>query len=129
MRPSPQAWITSKGALGDEWPREGMTLEDGRVECAWHEEEFKTRASFTYAVMSPDETRELGCVYIVPSMRVGFDAQVLLWVKRSEYEKGLDQQLFDVVKKWIAEAWPFIHVAYPGREMSWGEWKQIPYKY
>jgi len=38
-----------------------------------------------------------------------------MWVRKSEFEKGLDPILFKTVKKWIQEKWPFKKVAYPGR--------------
>ena len=43
-----------------------------------HEEEFERRSSFDYAVMAPDESRLLGCVYIDPATKAGFDAEAHL---------------------------------------------------
>ncbi len=40
---------------GGDWPPAGLTLEDDRIDLAWHQREFERRSSFAYAVMAPDE--------------------------------------------------------------------------
>jgi hypothetical protein len=40
-------------------------------------------------------------------------------------DKGLDAILFNSVKEWIEKDWPFKKVAYPGREISWENWKTL----
>jgi hypothetical protein len=42
-----------------------------------------------------------------------------MWVRASVVAEGLDDDLFATVKKWLADVWPFDHVAYPGRDMTW----------
>ena len=64
-------------------------------------------------MMSLDEERCLGCVYIYPSETA--DADVFMWVRKEAYET-LDGDRFDRVQRWIAEEWPFENVSYPGRE-------------
>jgi hypothetical protein len=103
-------------ALGYEWPREGFTLEENLADLEQHQREFLGREAFAYTVVSPDESRVLGCVYINPGKQEGEDARIWMWVRESEYEKGLDPILFKEVKKWIDQAWPFRKVSYPGRE-------------
>ena len=49
-----------------------------------------------------------------------------LWVRQSEFEKGLDPVLFQAVKQWIANDWPFENVAFPGREIDWDSWEALP---
>ena len=51
---------------------------------------------------------------------------VMLWVRASELESGLDQDLFVAVKTWVAEVWPFTRVACPGRDISVADWKTLP---
>ena len=94
------------------WP-EGLTLEQDLIDLGWHQKEFQKRSSFAFTVMSPDEERCLGCVYIYPSETA--DADVFMWVRQEEYE-ALDRDLFDNVRRWVAEEWPFENVRYPGRE-------------
>ena len=98
------------------WPHEDLTVEQDRKDLRWHEEEFERRSSFDYAVMAPDESRLLGCVYIDPATEAGFDAEVHLWVRASEAGTGLEEQLDQTVRRWVADRWPFRRVAYPGRE-------------
>lgn len=98
-----------------EWPREGFTLEENRADLERHQREFLNREAFAYTVVSLDESRVLGCVYINPSEDPEVDAEVRMWVRLREYERGLDLILFRAVKEWLEDAWPFNDVAYPGR--------------
>ena len=102
--------------FGGPWPREGFTLEENRRDLERHQQDFLTRKSFTYTVVSLDESRVLGCLYINPSQSSEADAKVVMWVRQSEYDKGLDGVLFQTVKRWMDAVWPFVTVAYPGRE-------------
>ena len=108
-----QAYFHSKG---NSWPREGFTIEENLADLQEHQREFQTRQAFAYTVVSLDESRVLGCVYINPSDRADTDARVHMWVRQSEYDKGLDPVLFDTVKAWLESDWPFKAVTYPGRE-------------
>ncbi len=103
------------------WPR-GLTIEQNLIDLGWHQKEFQKGSSFAYTVMSPDETRCLGCIYIYPTTKFDYDAQICMWVRQSEVPKGLDKHLFETVKEWIKTTWPFNNVAYPGREIDWDEW-------
>jgi len=107
-----------QGVFGENsrWPSKDLTIEQDRKDLEWHQNEFLSRSSFTYTVMNLDETLCLGCVYIFPSRSEEFDADVYMWVRRSEYDKGLDPILFNTVKDWIRDQWPFTRVQYPGRE-------------
>jgi hypothetical protein len=91
-------------------------LEQDRKDLAWHQEEFRRRSSFDYAVMSRDEARLLGCVYVDPAETAGHDAEVWLWVRASELATGLEAELYATVRRWVQDRWPFDKVAYPGRE-------------
>ena len=109
---------------GGSWP-DGLTLEQNLKELAWHEIEFQKRRSFAYTVVSLDESRVLGCLYLYPTRRGGHDVEVSLWVRASEAETGLDDHLYQSVRRWIAEAWPFRNPAYPGREIAWADWAAL----
>jgi RimJ/RimL family protein N-acetyltransferase len=110
---------------GGVWP-DGLTLEQNLKELAWHEIEFQKRRSFAYTVVSLDESQVLGCLYLYPTRRGGHDVEVNLWVRASEAETGLDDHLYQSVRRWIAEAWPFRKPAYPGREIAWADWAALP---
>ena len=105
------------------WPKKDLTLEQNLIDLGWHQKEFQIRSSFAYTVVSLDESQVLGCIYIDPSDKSNFDAEIHLWIRPSELDKGLDSILFDSVKKWISENWSFQKVAYPGREINWEKWK------
>ena len=101
--------------FGGPWPRPGFSLEENLVDLERHQKEFLSRKAFAYTVMSLDERRVLGCVYIDPSETTDSDAVVVMWVRQIEYDKGLDEILFNKVRNWISSDWPFKKVDYPGR--------------
>jgi len=103
------------------WPK-GLTLEQNLIDLGWHQKEFQMRSTFAYTVFSLDESKCLGCIYIEPTTNPNYEAVVFLWVRQSEVDSGLDEHLFESVKTWVSEKWPFKNVAYPGRDISWGEW-------
>jgi hypothetical protein len=103
--------------LDDGWPTTAFSLEENRKDMERKERRRERRSSFTYAVVSPDESRVLGSVYINEGIG-GPDAAVFLWVRKSEEGTGLDSRLEAGVRKWIGEAWPFDRVVYPGRGQS-----------
>ena len=106
------------------WPT-GLTFEQDLIDLGWHHKEFQQRRSFAYTVMNPTESQCIGCIYINPTRKRGYDAAVYLWVRDSEFEKGMDPILFDAVKEWLASDWPFRKVAYPGRTVDWESWESM----
>jgi hypothetical protein len=116
-----------RGVFGPQskWPSKELTLEQDLIDLGWHQKEFQRRTSFAYTVMNKEESLCLGCVYIDPTHKIGYDAEVYLWVRESEFKNGLDPILFDAVKNWIEAKWPFKKVAYPGREIDWTAWKSL----
>jgi len=105
------------------WPTKDLTFEQDLIDLGWHQKEFQMRSSFAYTVVSLDENQVLGCLYINPTKKGDFNARITMWVRASEIDKGLDPILFDSVKKWISEDWPFEKVAYLGRQISLEQWK------
>jgi len=106
--------IIHTALLGNKWPTSSFTLEDNRRDLAEKERRFEQRTSFTYTVVTLDESQVLGSVYINKGMR-GPDAAVFMWVRKSAYEDGLDPVLEEAVRDWIQREWPFEWVVYPGR--------------
>lgn len=117
-----------KGVFGPNstWPSKELTLEQDLIDLGWHQKEFQMRSSFAYTVMTPDESRCIGCVYIDPGSKKNYDAEVYLWVSKSAFDKGLDPILFKAVKNWIETKWPFSRVAFPGRQIDWADWQALP---
>jgi hypothetical protein len=114
-----------KTIWGGRWPV-GLTLEQNLIDLGWHQKEFQTRRSFAYTVVKPNESVVLGCVYIEPTKKPGYDAEVYLWARQSELENGLEDRLYATVRSWISRDWPFESVAYPGRTIGWNEWNKLP---
>ena len=105
----------------NDWPKKDLTREQDLIDLGWHQKEFQRRSSFAFTVMSLNENKCLGCMYIYSSDNPNYDAVVIMWVRQSEVENGLDDDLFLTVKNWIRDEWPFEKVAYPGRDVSWNE--------
>ena len=107
------------------WPTKNLTFEQNLIDLGWHQKEFQRIASFAYTVMSLDEKECLGCIYIYPSSNSEYDAEIVMWVRQSEVGNSLDQLLFDSVKKWIKDEWPFLNPGYPGRDIDWEAWTSL----
>jgi hypothetical protein len=112
-----------QGLFGEKskWPSDQLTLEQDLIDLGWHQKEFQRRSSFAYTVMTLDEKKCLGCVYIYPSTASDIDADVYLWARESELVSGLEEKLFHSVKSWIDGRWPFSTVSYPGRDQVTGD--------
>jgi len=108
------------------WPPATLTLEEDLVDLAWHQKEGELKHSFNFAVMSRDESRLLGCVYVDPPTKAGFDAEVFWWARQDELANGLEEAIGDAARAWIGAWWPFERVAFPGRDQPWPEWDALP---
>ena len=111
---------------GGSWPPDGLTFEQDLIDLGWHQKEFQRRTSFAYTVVTPSESKVTGCVYINPTRKRGYDAEVYLWARQSELESGLESRLLSTVQDWLAKEWPFKKVAFPGRDIGWEAWSKIP---
>lgn len=109
---------------GGDWPH-GLTLEQNIIDLGWHQKEFQMRRSFAYTVVDLDETQVLGCMYIHPTRKQGYDAEITMWVRQSRFQEGLDEHLFETVYSWIEKCWPLKRPAYPGRLISFEDWRAI----
>lgn len=104
--------------FGEEWgwPTDELSIEQNLIDLGWHQKEFQLRSSFDYAVMSLDESRLLGCIYIDPAEEDHVDAEIAYWIRSSELASGLEEELGIFVQNWISQTWPFDHVVYPYNE-------------
>lgn len=107
------------------WPHEKITDEEAMQDMLNEQGRFERRESFAYAVLTKDGEREMGCVYVRPSSKPGFDAQVSLWVTKADFDAGFDEVLYDWTIEWVDESWPFAEVAYPGRAIEWTTWDKL----
>ena len=117
-----------RGRLFDSpgWPSHDLTLIQDMIDLAWHQKEGQLRRSFAFVVMSLDESVQLGCLYVDPPSKEGFDAEVPMWVRASEADTGLDAELYQTVRRRVDDVWPFDRVAYPGREYTREQWDDLP---
>ena len=106
---------------GNNWPL-GLTLEQNLIDLGWHQKEFQRRTSFAYTVVAPDESAVLGCVYIYPSDRPQYDAEIYLWARQDIARAELEDHLEQTTRDWIAECWPFSDPVFPGKDMPIDEW-------
>ena len=104
------------------WPPDTLTLEQDLIDLAWHQKEADLRRSFNFAVMSLDGSRLLGCVYVDPPTKEGYDAEVFWWARADELASGLEDAIGVAARAWVEREWPFGRVAYPGRDIGWEEY-------
>ncbi|MDM7955504.1 twin-arginine translocation pathway signal protein [Blastomonas sp.] len=104
------------------WPHKDVSSADAMKDMQTEQARFEKRTSFAYAVLTPDGSRERGCVYVYPSEVEGYDAVVTMWVTKAEYDAGFDAELYAWARAWVARDWPFAKVAYPGRSIDWPTW-------
>ncbi len=107
------------------WPREGITDEEAMLDMETEQGRFERRESFAYGVLTPDGSRELGSLYVRPSPVADYDAMVMLWVTKADYDAGFDEELYAWAQDWVASAWPFAKVAWPGRANDWDSWDAL----
>jgi len=107
------------------WPRPNITASEAMHDMQSEQARFKNRTSFAYAVLTPDGSRERGCVYVYPSPVAGYDATVRMWVTKADFDAGFDTKLYAWVTGWIKKDWPFAKVTYPGRSIDWESWSAL----
>jgi hypothetical protein len=120
-----------KGALNltnadreDEYDYSKFTLQDEIIEVGWHTGEWRRRHSFAYSVMSSDNAICYGSLYINPTRKRDYDAEAVMWVT-PDAPPGLDGAVYEAVKHWLQDAWPFSNVGYPGRATSFADWDKL----
>ncbi|MEM8768352.1 MAG: GNAT family N-acetyltransferase, partial [Pseudomonadota bacterium] len=110
---------------GSEWPTD-LTLEQNLIDLGWHQKEFQSGNSFAYTVVELDESRVIGCVYIYPTRKVGFDAEVYLWTRPPEQVSNINEAILrETVRQWLKKVWPFESPIFPGSDISWEAWSAI----
>lgn len=95
-----------------DWPAP-MSLDENRGDLVRHAADFAARTGFTYTVLQPDADTVIGCVYIYPTDRDGYDASCSSWVRAADAH--LDTPLYAAVSAWLARDFPFRRVHYAAR--------------
>ena len=122
LGPDYQALIDRSGSAGPIT----ITKPEDYGELKRHAWEFQHHTAFAYGILSADKQTELGCVYINPSPKQGYDASVRLWVTKQGADAGLEPVLEKAVREWVKTKWPFKNVAFPGRDMTMDQWNKLP---
>lgn len=107
------------------WPRADISAAEAMADMENEQGRFERRESFAYAVLTPDGSRERGCIYVYPSTIPGYDVVVRLWVTKAEYDAGFDAKLYAWTQRWIAADWRFKSAAFPGRAIAWDDWDAL----
>jgi hypothetical protein len=109
-----------RGAMdpADPWP-DGLALHENRVDLGWHEREFTAGHSYAWTVRDPEDRLTLGCAYLYPADREGFDAMAFWWARTGH--EALDAPLGAAFRALIA-ALP-LACAFPGRDQPWEDWQ------
>lgn len=122
MNSFPHANSTDPGAP---WPA-GLTVEENLIDLAWHQKEFQNRTSFAFTVVTLDESMVIGCVYINPTRKVGFDAEVRLWTRPQEQFPEINEAILKrEVEQWLQEEWLFQKPGFAGIDIPMDEWRTI----
>lgn len=108
------------------WPHAGISMKAAIEDVQGEEAGFAARRKFTYAVLNLSESRELGCVYISPSERQGYDAVVRMWVTKNQAEIDFDKRLMKDMQAWLKAKWPFQKVAFVGWDITREEFARLP---
>ena len=101
-----------EGFFGDRWPR-GLTLEENRIDLAWHQREFDQGRSFAWVVRDPARGappgRYLGCAYVFPGWAPDAPMTLFWWLRTGE--EGHAAALDAALRDWLAGPdWPDLPV-------------------
>lgn len=117
--------------FGEEWgwPPADMTREQDAADLARHAAEMQSHESFNYAVVTTEEDRLLGCVYIDPLEpdAEGKPRGEVSWWMVAEAPPRWREALDDFVPAWLAAQWPFASIStpfQPGNHRSEGSPRQ-----
>jgi hypothetical protein len=106
--------IKATPGFGGRWPPDRpFSLEENEADLVSHADDFAKRTGFTYTVLDPGSGEVVGCLYLYPPRRAGYDVDVRSWVTADRAD--LDKPLYEFVCEWLAEQWPFSEPDYAHR--------------
>jgi hypothetical protein len=112
---------------GGDWPEEPVRAEFNFVDLVRHECEFREGSSFSY-VLRDSAGGYLGCAYLYPMGRrtelreelLHHDVDVSWWVTADAYEVGYYGKVFEGLRRWVTEDFPFTDPYWSNRELPRG---------
>jgi hypothetical protein len=93
-----------RGLFGNDWP-DGLTLEEDRIDLAWHEREFTLARSFAW-VLRDGGGVYLGCAYVFPAPGERGRGQVFMWLVETPERQERLAAWRPVLEAWLARWLP-----------------------
>jgi hypothetical protein len=104
---------------GGRWATDDFTVAEEGELIARRERDHLARRNFTFTLLTPDQTRCVGCLYVLPlrpflqrvhaggAAPATTDATAMLtfWVRQEEQETDLPDQVARAVHAWMRGAW------------------------
>lgn len=105
------------------YPPEDFSIDANRDDLEWMANNHRDGKRYTYTVMTADETRTLGCIYLLPGDDPMYqtaevtshdgtdlsttDATVSFWVRPATWAQGFERTLLDAILGWLRDDWSF----------------------
>lgn len=101
---------------------DGFSLAQEQHELALHEDRHRAKRDFAFILLTPDETKGLGCVYVLPLVPFlchvavpdallaevsDATAIITFWVRQDWQHTLLASQVVAGVHSWLLAEWPF----------------------
>ncbi len=124
-----EAWTSSreslKGIFGprNDWPGEVSGLDHNLKDLENHLREFKEKEAYTYSILTLDEKKCIGCLYIRPTSIIEFSARVDFWFR--DDSKKYEDEFYIWLQEWLKTYWKLENPCFPGRSISWDEYYGI----
>lgn len=92
-----------RGVFGD-WPA-GLTLEENRIDLAWHDREFTTRRSFSWIIRDAS-AGYLGCLYLFPDIGHRGSAEGVIWFRDMPNRDETAAAIAPTLRRWMKKQSP-----------------------
>ena len=107
-----------RGFFGTDWP-DGLTLEDNRIDLAWHEREFTAARSLAW-ILRDAAGAYLGCAYVYPSPGERLRGDIYLWLADTPDRIARLAAFRSELADWLAPWLP------PGARYDWHVNDHVP---
>jgi len=117
------AWTSSldslKGIFGPRngWPGEVLGLDHNLKDLENHLREFQGKEAYTYSILSLDEKKCIGCLYIRPTPIKEYSARVDFWFRDDSI--SYESEFYIWLQNWLNTFWKLENACFPGRSEPW----------
>jgi len=84
--------------------------------------EFEQRIAYTYSILSLDEKKCIGCLYIRPTTAKEFSCRVDFWFR--DDAKEYEDEFYVWLQGWLKSFWKLDDPCFPGRSLSWAQYNK-----